>query len=70
MAALSAMPKRSGSLATTMVLVATWLGFQIARLLVRLVIEPDLGDEYGEDAEHDGKSDHHNGAGAHGFCLV
>ena len=46
------------------------LGFQIARLLVRLVVEPDLRDEYGEDAEHDGKSDHHDGAGTHGFCLV
>jgi hypothetical protein len=32
---------------------------------VRLVVEPDLGDEHGDQTEDDGKPDHDYGTGAH-----
>ena len=31
-----------------------------------LVVQPDLSDEHGEQAEHDGKPDHYDGTGTHG----
>jgi len=40
---------------------------EILRLHAGLVVEPDLGDEYREQAEHDGKPNHDNGAGTQGF---
>jgi hypothetical protein len=43
---------------------------EIRRLHVGLVVEPCLGDEYGEQAEHDGEPDHDDGAGTQSFGPV
>jgi hypothetical protein len=38
----------------------------IPRPHIGLVVEPDLRDEYGEQAENNGKPNHDDGTGTHG----
>jgi hypothetical protein len=42
------------------------LRFERLHSLLSLAVEPGLRDENREQAEHDGKRDHHDGANAHG----
>ena len=64
---MSSVPKRNGCFATTTVCDATCVLFvvEILRPHGRLVVEPDLGDEHGEQAEDNGKPDHDDGTGTH-----
>jgi hypothetical protein len=42
------------------------VGFEAAHAPLGLAVEPALRDENREQAEDDGKPDHHDGAGTHG----
>jgi len=63
--ALSSVPKRSDCFATTTVCDLRLVRVEVLRPHGRLVVEPDLGDKHGEQAEDDGKPDHDDGTGTH-----